>query len=413
VASRRLVSIGVGVLAVGLSWVAAIGSPAVSAIRTSPESRAAYLAHAEIWREPRALSPAELLEGPPETFPFTFDQATREPGIACTYAQPGRELGGHSEKFRCRTADGRDLRLKYWDIESRMGNREAFATVAASRLMWALGFHTLPAESITVVCSGCPENPHEGAGTPRTRRYVAMLEAGWPMPVILSGGNRAQGWSWLELDTAIRSLPQGPERLRQRTHFDALTLLGVLLQHGDRKSEQQALYCGGPVDASAGKVVAGKSAAALPTLVERPGASACPAPGVAIVDIGATFGSAGRTSSETTAKMNLEEWTKKHLFLKNGDGTCRGDLTISLKAGHDGEGNPPISEEGRVFLLEQLHRLTPDHVRALFRAARVDRLQPRDARAAPEGSNAIDAWTAAFEDKVREIEAQRCQGASD
>jgi len=405
---RRPGLIGAGILALGMSWASAVRSPAVSAIRTSPESRAAYLAHAEIWREPQGLSPAELLDGPAGTFPFTFEQAASDSGIACTYAQPGRELGGKSEKFRCRTADGRNLRLKYWDVESQKGNREAFATVAASRLMWALGFSTIPAESVTVVCSGCPENPHEGAGTPRTRRYVAMLEAAWPLPVILSGDNKDQGWSWHELDSAIRSLPQGPDRTRQRTHFDALTLLGVFLQHGDRKNEQQALYCSGPVDTDAGTVVPSKSTAP-PMLVERPGASACPAPAVGIVDIGATFGSAGRTSSETTAKMNLAEWEKKHVFLKTGDATCRGDITISLKAGHDGEGNPPISEEGRLFLLEQLHRLTPDHVKAIFRAARVDQLQPRDAHPSSDSVNAVDAWTAAFQDKLRQIEAQHCQ----
>src|SRR5262245_14463929 len=409
---RRPGLIGAGISALAMAWASAMGSPAVSAIRTSAESRAAYLAQAGIWREPPALSPAELLEGPAGVFPFTFEQASSDSGIACTYAQAGRELGGASEKFRCRTAAGRYLRLQYWDVEVQRGNREAFATVAASRLMWALGFNTIPAESITVVCSGCPEDPHEGAGAVRTRRYVAMLEAAWPMPVIVSGGNKSQGWSWHELDSAIRSLPQGADRVRQRTHFDALTLLGVFLQHGDRKSEQQSLHCAGPVDTSAGTVVAGKSDA-LPTLVERPGASACPAPEVGIVDIGATFGSAGRTSSETTAKMNLEEWKKKHVFLKTEDSTCRGDITISLKAGHDGEGNPPISEEGRLFLLEQLHRLTPDHVTAIFRAARVDELQPRDAHASPGTVSAVDAWTAAFQDKVHQIQAQRCQPMTD
>src|SRR4029079_11393425 len=109
-------------------------------------------------------------------------------------------------------------------------------------------------------------------------------------------------------------------------------------------------------------------------LREQPGSSACPQTAVVLVDVGATFGGAGRTSSNETAKMDLEEWRSKSIFLQDHDGACQGRLTVSLAAGRDGEGNPEISEEGRRFLLEQLQRLTPAHVRAIFTAARVDQL---------------------------------------
>jgi len=408
VALRQLVLVGFALLAASGPLRSTSAPATVAAIRTSAQSRTTYLAHARIWRDPGTLSPSELLEGPARTFPYTAEQATSEAGIACTYAKPGREMGGNSAKFECRTPEGRVLRLKYWDLEARTGNREAFATVAASRLMWALGFDTLPAMSLTVRCDRCPENPHAGTGAPRARRYAGMLEGAVPGPAILSGGNFAQGWSWLELDKAIRSLPAGPERASQRTHFDALALLGVLMEHGDRKPEQQSLYCGGTVDTAAGDA---RDMSGRPILFEHPGASACPAPAVAIVDAGATFGGAGHTSSETTAKMNLPEWQKKPVFVKSTGGECHGDLVVSLAAGHDGEGNPAISEEGRVFLLEQLHRLTPDHVRAIFRAARVDLLQPRNAHDSPDSDHAIEDWASAFQDKVRQIDAQRCQPA--
>src|SRR5262249_45213448 len=150
--------------------------------------RTTYLAHATIWTDPGALSPSNLLEGPEGTFPYTAEQATSEAGIACTFAKPGKEMGGASSKFVCRTDDGRDLRLKYWDPETRTGNREAFATVAASRLMWALGFNTLHAMSLNVRCDRCPEDPHHGTGAPLTRRYIGMLEAHLPHPVIVSSG---------------------------------------------------------------------------------------------------------------------------------------------------------------------------------------------------------------------------------
>ena len=394
-------------IVIAIAWVLAAQSLAVSSIRTSAASRAGYLARATIWRDPGALSPADVLAGPPGALPYTFEQATSDAGIACAFAQPGRELGGGTAKFLCRTTDGRYLRLKYWNPETGRGNREVFASVAASRLLRALGFDAVPALSVNVSCNNCPENPHEGSGEPRTRRYIAMLQAAWPSPVILSSGDVNQGWSWKELETAIQSLPPGVERTRQRLHFDALTLLGVFLQHGDRKSEQQRLYCASDVDAAAGEMIAGKGNVTRTLLLERAGASACAAPAVAIADVGATFGGAGRTSSDATAAMNLEEWTRKRVFVETSGSECRGELTVSFKAGQEGEGHPTISEEGRQFLLEQLHRLTPEHVRAIFKAARVDDLQSRGSRQ----SSDIDAWVGAFQDKVRQIERQRCQPA--
>jgi hypothetical protein len=93
----------------------AAGSETVAAIRTTNQARARYLAHAIIWHSPPDLSPADLVEGPAGVFPYTRKQATGDEAIPCTFARAGRELGGNSAKFLCRTADGRDLRLKYWD----------------------------------------------------------------------------------------------------------------------------------------------------------------------------------------------------------------------------------------------------------------------------------------------------------
>src|SRR5262249_4508719 len=181
-----------------------------------------YLAHAIIWRSPPDLTPADVLQGPPDSFPYPPDAAADDEAVPCTFVQPGTELGGASPKFLCRTADGRSLRIKYWDPQSQTGNREVFAVVSASRLMWALGFNAVPARFITLRCDLCPENPMNGTGRRRSIRYVAVQQAFWPTPSILTGDNLDQGWSWRELDHAIRALPPAPERTRQRTHFDAL-----------------------------------------------------------------------------------------------------------------------------------------------------------------------------------------------
>ena len=398
-------------LILGLTWAAA-DEPAVSAILTSPRSRAAYLAHATMWMDPGNLSSDEILAGPSGVFPYSAAEALG--GVGCTFVQPGKELGGKSAKFLCGTSEGRTLRLKYWDPEREAGNREVFAIVAATRLMWALGFEVLHALPMNVRCNGCPSNPETGEGVRSTRNYVAEISVYPPSgPRILSRDDRDQGWSWRELDDAIRALPPGPERTRQRTHFDALTLLGVFMQHGDRKPEQQALYCDAPVDMAAGQRDTSKARDRAAILLERPDSSACPKAAAVIVDVGATFGGAGRTSSEETAKMNLDAWRSKTVFKQDDEGTCRARLTVSLAAGRDGEGDPEISEDGRRFLLEQLHRLTPAHVRAIFTAARVDQLhRPRTVPPGGAGLTAIDEWAAAFEDKVRQIETRPCQPAT-
>lgn len=400
-------------LTLGIAWTTANALPAVSVILTGSQSRATYLARAAVWRDPVPLSPDELLAGPSGIFPYTFAEATAAAGIGCRFTKPGRELGGNSPKFMCTTADGRQLRVKYWDPELQRGNREVFALVAVSRLMWALGFETDHALPMNLHCDDCPDNPMTGEGARRRHVYLAVLQQ-YPAsgPLIVSRHDRDQGWSWRELDDAIKRLPPGPERVRQRTRFDALTLLGVFIQHGDRKPEQQALYCGGAINLAAGSTQAWDKSDNAVVLLEAPGTSACAQAAAMIVDFGAAFGGAGRTSSEGSAKMNLDAWRSKTVFKGSDSGTCQGRLTVSLAAGRDGEGDPVISEDGRRFLLQQLQRLSLAHVRAIFSAARVDQIRGLPKQAAEDGrSTALDEWVATFQDKVRQIDAQRCQPA--
>jgi hypothetical protein len=269
----------------------------------------AYLAHATIWKDPGDLSPDEILAGPSDLFPYSAAEALQ--GIPCTFAQRGRELGGKSAKFLCSTGEGRTLRLKYWDRERDRGNREVFAMVAAQVVMGLGPGPWLPA-------SVAAARPTAGGGAGHARAGRMGMPGG---PRIRSRDDRDQGWSWRELDQAIKAQPPGPERTRQRTHFDALTLLGVFVQHGDRKPEQQMLYCDGPVDITAGEISKGRDAASI--LLERPGSSACRQPAVVVVDVGATFGGAGRTSSNETAKMDVDAWRSKTIFQEGDRGACR------------------------------------------------------------------------------------------
>jgi len=121
-------------------------------------------------------------------------------------------------------------------------------------------------------------------------------------------------------------------------------------------------------------------------------------------DVGATFGGAGKRTNGSTAKMNLKEWVAKPVFQSKGEpgkvSECRGELTVSMAAGEGSMGNPRIGEAGRLFLVDRLRRLTDDHLRAIFKAARVDQIT--------EDHTAIDAWVEAFKDKVRQIGERTC-----
>jgi hypothetical protein len=257
------------------------------------------------------------------------------------------------------------------------------------------------------------------------REYAGLYEPRNNVTVIASTASPDQGWTFGELETAIASLPPGAHRDRQRMHFDALSLLAVFLQHGDRKPSQQRLACLGTVDADAGDIhglsADDSQSFSLPVLFERPSSRACNGGTVATLqDIGATFGAAGQFTSRVKAKMHLASWAGVPIFgppsaadLRRDAGgwiPCYGRLTASGTAGDGARDNPKIGEAGRAFLAAQFARLTPDHVRALFEAARVHDIgEPhtwRDRHGVQY--NGIDAWTAVFADKVGQIAQATC-----
>ena len=115
--------------------------------------------------------------------------------------------------------------------------------------------------------------------------------------------------------------------------------------------------------------------------------------------------------------MNLKSWAARPVFnpaSKAESGAvseCRGQLTVSMAAGEGSLGNPRIGEAGRLFLLDRLQRLTDDHLRAIFTAARVEQMTDDHSWRDPESETVytgVDAWIAAFKHKVRQIEERTC-----
>ena len=208
--------------------------------------------------------------------PEAIENAGDKP-VDCRYYWPGTDLGGKTPKFSCRTMDGKTLRVK--DYGGDGGNREVFAEVASSRIMWALGFDSDPAFPAIISCLDCPDDPWHGSGGRQSRRYFVSYEPHYEGTIITSSKDLdQQAGMFGEVDSAINGLPTGALRARQRMHFDALTLLAVFLQHGDCKRSQQRLVCRGQIDPSKGDMHEVESdikdISAL-VLFEHPGEQAC------------------------------------------------------------------------------------------------------------------------------------------
>jgi len=380
----------------------ATGQPQVAFVQVDKAKRLQYLATATIWSDPGDLTPAALLAGPPLQDGSGVDAALKGTPFPCTFAQPGKTMGGATKKFSCTTSTGKTIRVKYTE-PSKTSNREVFATVAASRLLWALGFTSHPVYPIALDCLNCPDDPAEGTGNKAKRSYLATYSPMFPDPALVDDKEHDQGWKFGELDAAISALPAGELRSKQRQYFDALQLVGVLLQHGDRKPEQQRLSCHSALKADAGSI---REIDGEPVFVENPGATACDSPMVSLQDLGATFGGAGKRTKGSTAKMNLESWSEKPVFKKSESGSeCHGELTVSMAAGDGSMGDPRIGEAGRKFLADRLKRLTDEHLKAIFTAARVN-LMTKDDDDPKE--NTVDGWVAALKDKIHQIETRTC-----
>ena len=250
--------------------------------------------------------------------------------------------------------------------------------------MWALGFDADPMYALTVNCLDCPGDPQSGQGARQARQYPAAYEPRYVGTIITSSKDPDQGWRFGEVDRAISSLPASALRVRQRTQFDALTLLAVFLQHGDRKHSQQRLVCRGDDRRRKGDIHDSSSRARatgfkLPVLCEHPNERACVGKTVVTIqDLGATFGGAGMFTRRTSAKINLKEWAGNDIWNTKSSGKdsaagqCTAHMTVSGSSGSEADENPRIGEAGRAFLREQLKRLSPEHVRAIFEAAHVE-----------------------------------------
>jgi membrane-associated phospholipid phosphatase len=307
------------------------------------------IARAQVWN-PTRVRAMDLKVGPAALGP-------PRPGdtVACRFAQ--RSFEGASPKFACILPGGEEVKVKFGE-----NNGEVHGEVAATRLLWALGFGADVMYPVKVICRGCPDSvngQHVGAD----ERLVdpAVIERKMPAREIRG---TADAWSWPELDLVHEEEGGAPV-----AHRDALKLLAVFLQHTDSKPEQQRLVCLDENDHAGGR---------------------CERPFMLMNDVGLTFGQATLANSNLISGMNLDRWSTTPVWKEGAEGAaCVGNLPRSLTGTLK---DPVISEEGRAFLADLLEQLSDAQLKDMFEAARVD----------------PDPWTRAFKAKRQEIVERRC-----
>jgi hypothetical protein len=330
-------------------WAAA---DRVAAIAVTPEQRVEAIRHATVWSETN-VSAMDIKRGPQG--PFAFDAGEM---VTCEFtSQPHGK--GSTPKFECALPSGRALKVRYGN-----DNGEVYAQVAATRLLWALGFAATRMYPVKVVCRGCPPDPFKDrTAAPQSSETFdpATIEVKADGETIETKPD--EGWKWDELDLIDEKI--GGASVAQR---DALKLLAALMQHSSSKRINQRILC---LDAPA-----------------------CRRTEMLVLDVGKTFGRANMWNKDNVGAVNYKAWSEVPIW-KESTGCVAalpGSLTGTLH-------NPRISEGGRKFLADLLNQLSDAQIRDLFDVARFTQRDP---------SASLSDWINAFKAKREAISTRTC-----
>jgi len=330
---------------------------------------------ANIWRALNTSS-LDLIKGP------VLPASQRIPAqVECLFVFPDTPLGGMTPKFTCDLGKEDEVKVKYGEK-----NGEVYAEVAASRLLWALGFQADVMYPTKVTCRFCPDDPFAASSANWNRGNPGDKDTEVYDPAVIEreSGNAVEvpgyeGWAFPELDK-LNANDGGATRAQ----IDALKLLAVFVQHSDSKPGQQEIVC-----------QQGRKSK------DAKGNETCEEAWLVIKDLGGSFGKATKLNS---SKMNLADWDGAGIWKDAKQ--CIGDMPRSFTGSLE---DPKISEAGRRFLATQLAKLSDRQIADLFKVSNV---LARDADI--EGADGkkrpvtIDDWVRVFKRKRSEVAAARC-----
>ena len=316
------------------------------------------LRHSQVWM-PGDIASKNLKVGPQDGNGFQPEAV-----VNCEYVEE-KHIG--TPKFECAISPDDKIRVKYGEE-----NGEIYSEVAASRLLWALGFGADRMYPVKVVCKGCPADPMKTQKKAEgSREFAAAI-----VERKLAGDNielrKDSGWAWVELNFVDQTSGGAP-----LAHRDALKLLAAMIQHTDNKPQQQRLIC---LDEVHGMTP------------QEDGS--CRKPFMMINDLGKTFGRATLTNADKSSAVNFEAWSSTPMW-KDTKG-CVAQLSKSFSGSLE---HPKISESGRQFLAEILSQLTDQQLQDMFEVARFTKRDPKVS---------IDDWVRVFKQKRDEIANASC-----
>jgi hypothetical protein len=335
--------------------------------RLSPEARLVAIRRAQVWK-PTNIPAMDLKAGPKGPGAFAPNET-----VACDYIE--KEMGGRSPKFTCILESEDGSKNKGDEVKIKYGkeNGEVYGEVAATRLLWALGFGADRMYPVRVVCRNCPVDPH--ANSKPTAGQVTFDPAALEREAegqILED-KEDSGWAFPDLDLVEETVGGAPP-----AHRDALKLLAVFIQHTDNKPEQQRLLC------APGERVGKDGEPCLHTFMM-------------IHDLGLTFGHANVYNRASVGSVNFEQWSSGKVWSDRK--ACVGALSRSQTGTLD---HPRIKEAGRKFLADLLVQLTDAQLHDLFEVARFPERMGGGRQAT------IDEWIGAFKEKRNEIVNTTC-----
>jgi hypothetical protein len=347
-----------GLLIVGFEMPAA-GAQRPTLLKMSPKARLAAIRRAQVWAPTRVAS-MDLKTGPAGPDAFAPNEL-----VTCQFRH--KAMTGATPKFNCVIGKDDELKVKYGEE-----NGEVYAEVAATRLLWALGFPADRMYAVRVACQGCSADPHTNKRetTGQVLFDPAAVERkikGTPMEI-----STDSGWAWPELDEVQQAAGGAPV-----AHRDALKLLAVFLQHTDNKPAQQRLVC---VSDEVGE------------------GDPCEEPWMMVQDLGLTFGRANLFNRRMVGSVNFDQWSQVPVWTESPG--CIGNLAPSQSGSLE---NPRIGEAGRKFLADLLVQLSDEQLRDLFETARFSRRRTASVRAAT-----TEQWVDAFRKKRDQIVNRTC-----
>jgi len=271
---------------------------------------------------------------------------------------------------------------------------EVFTAVAATRIMWVLGF---PADNVysagAAACIGCGPDPFGNkladnrASLKDTPDSFKIVNVERELALDQIAPEDDETWSW---DDTARFYADGEWTHQQKVEFDAYRLALGLIHYHNALPQQNRVVCAEWEGGASGAT------------------RHCRKPMIYVHDMGSTFGKK-RSAFDllgTNPRGSYRAWQPQTVFIHGEKCELRATLL----------GDKQVLKEAQDLMIQRMARLDRDTVKAIFRTARfqlmdqeqIKRLRGKGSQNAEEA--ALDEWTNTFMSRVEEIRgAQNCK----